>query len=70
VKRAGRASIRLEAEIYKTPTTTIEGMRAKIRCAQVWGRHGIIDTICGGCEEAMALSIFNDIVRMTDTAAS
>ena len=23
------------------PANTIEGMRAKIRCAQVWGRHGI-----------------------------
>jgi hypothetical protein len=30
----------------------------------------MIDAISGGCEEAMALSIFNDIVRMADAASS
>ena len=68
--KAVRNYIRLEKEIAETPTETIEGMRAKIRCAQLWGYRGLLGSITGGCEEAMALSIFNDIIRMTDAASS
>ena len=46
----------------------IEGMRAKIRCAQLWGLHGELGSITGGCEEAMALSIFSDIQRIAARA--
>jgi hypothetical protein len=70
LNRAEKVYNRLEAEIYKTPATTIEGMRAKIRCAKAWNRQEIIERISGGCAEAMALSIFNDIQRITDTASS
>ena len=69
MKRAERAYLRLEAEIYNTQATTIEGMRAKIRCAQVWQREEI-ESINGGCSEAMALSIFQDILRMTENRPS
>lgn len=69
-KRAERNFFRLETEIAETPTDTIEGMRAKIRCAQLWGRHGELGSITGGCEEAMALSIFSDIQRIAARALS
>jgi hypothetical protein len=68
-KKAERNYIRLEREIAETPTDTIEGMRAKIRCAQLWGLHGELDSITGGCEEAMALSIFEDIQRLAAKAS-
>jgi len=35
-----------------------------------WGYRGALRSITGGCEEAMTLSVFNDIQRMTDAASS
>jgi hypothetical protein len=63
MKRAERAYLSLEAEICDTTATTIEGMRAKVRCAQAWERSEEIDSITGGAAEAMALSIFKDILE-------
>jgi hypothetical protein len=68
--KAERNCLRLEREIAETAVDTIEGMMAKIRCAQLWGCRSEIDRIVGGCEEAMALSIFSDIQRMAGKAAS
>jgi hypothetical protein len=64
VKRAERKLLQLEREIANTQATTIEGMRAKIRCARAWYRDEI-ETMDGRCTEAMAVSIFKDIGRMT-----
>jgi hypothetical protein len=63
--RAGKAYDRLEIEVANTPATTIDGMQAKIRCARAWEREEI-ESISGGCAEAMALSIFRDIERLAD----
>jgi hypothetical protein len=64
--KAYRASERLEAQIAKTPATTLEGMRAKIRCAQAFEWDDDIGSIdSGGATEAMALSIFKDVLRLT-----
>jgi hypothetical protein len=52
MKQAERAYLRLEAEICDTPAKTVEGMRAKVRCAQAWGRSEEIDSITGGAAEA------------------
>jgi hypothetical protein len=69
-KRAERNVFRLENEIAETPADTIEGMRAKIRCAGLWGHGEKVDSITGGCEEAMAVSIFADIQRIAARALS
>jgi hypothetical protein len=61
--RASKAYDRLEIEVANTPATTLEGMQAKIRCARAWEREEI-ESITGGCAEAMALSIFKDIERL------
>ena len=61
-KPAGRAT--------RPNEITFEGMMAKIRYAQLWGCRSEIDRIVGGCEEAMALSIFSDIQRMAGKATS
>jgi hypothetical protein len=45
-------------------------MRAKVRCAELWGHGAMVDSITGGCEEAMALSIFADIQRIAARALS
>jgi hypothetical protein len=68
--RAQRNYYRLENEIAETPAGTIEGMMAKIRCAKLWGYRGELGSITGGCEEAMALSIFKDIQRLAAKASS
>ncbi|MEH2497923.1 hypothetical protein V1294_004402 [Bradyrhizobium sp. AZCC 1678] len=69
-KRAERNVFRLENDIAETPADTIEGMRAKVRCAELW-RHGEkVDSIPGGCEEAMAVSIFADIQHIAARALS
>jgi hypothetical protein len=68
--KAYRASERLEAQIAETPATSLEGMRAKIRCAQAFECDDEIGSIdSGGATEAMALSIFNDILRLTAASA-
>ncbi|WFU13524.1 hypothetical protein [Bradyrhizobium sp. CB3481] len=45
-------------------------MMAKIRYAQLWGYRGELGSITGGCEAAMALSIFSDIERLAAKASS
>jgi hypothetical protein len=68
--KAYRASNRLEAQIAETPATTLEGMRAKIRCAQAFECDDDIQNIdSGGATEAMALSIFKDVLRLTSAKA-
>ena len=69
-RKAERNYLKLEREIAETPTDTIEGMQAKIRCAQLWGYLGELGSITDGCEEAMALSIFEDIQRLAARASS
>jgi hypothetical protein len=70
MNRAERAYMRLEAQICETPATTLEGMRAKVRCAQAYMKEEDIDRIDGGsAAESMAVSIFKDILRMTGTRA-
>jgi hypothetical protein len=64
--RAGRASQKIEKEIAKTPAKTVRGMFAKLRCAQHYAGTTLIDEIdSGGCTEVMAISIFNDVKRMS-----
>jgi hypothetical protein len=62
-RRAERAVFQLEEQICSMPATTIEGMQAKIRCAEAWERDKL-ESLTNGCSEAMALSIFRDIRRM------
>ena len=70
MNRAERAYMRLEAQICETPATTLEGVRAKVRCAQAYMKEEDIDRIDGGsAAESMAVSIFKDILRMTGTLA-
>jgi hypothetical protein len=61
--RAEKAYLLLEAEVANTRALTIDGMRAKIRCARAWEREEI-GSISGGCAEAMALSIFRDLEQL------
>ena len=53
----------LEATIAETRAATVEGLFAKVRCAQAYMKtEGVIDGIeQGGAAETMALSIFEDI---------
>jgi len=68
-RKAEREYWRLEQEVAETPATTIEGMLAKIRCAEAWEHEeGRLERI-EGCAETMALSIFDDIRRMAKSAA-
>jgi hypothetical protein len=64
--RADKAYQKIEKEIAKTPAKTVRGMFAKLRCAQHYARTSAIDEIdSGGCTEVMAISIFNDVKRMS-----
>jgi hypothetical protein len=64
--QADRAYQKIEKEIAKTRAQTVRGMFAKLRCAQHYARTTTIDEIdSGGCTEAMAISIFNDVKRMS-----
>jgi hypothetical protein len=69
LKRAERAYIRLEEKSTKCLPTQWKGCKQKSDAPKSGGGMGS-SNVSGGCEEAMALSIFNDIRRMTDTAAS
>ena len=70
MNRAERAYTRLEKQICETPATTLEGMLAKVQCAQAYMREEDIDQIdAGSAAETMAVSIFNDILRMTGSRA-
>jgi len=69
--RARRQYMRLEQENVQTPATTIEGMLAKIRCAEAWEGTGQLENITGGgWAEDMALSIFQDIRLMAGKVSS
>ena len=70
MKRAENHFFGLEKRIAEIPTDIIEGMRAKIRCAKLWARPYRLDSIPGGCEEAMGLSMFRDIERLAARNAS
>jgi hypothetical protein len=64
--RANKAYQKIEKEIAKTPAKTVRGMFAKLRCAQHYAGTSEIDEIdSGGCTEVMAISIFNDVKRMS-----
>lgn len=65
VKKAERRLSQIEREIANTRAATIEGMRAKIRCARAFEKEEI-ESIGSSCTEAMALSIFHDIQRLAD----
>jgi hypothetical protein len=57
----------LEERIEATPAATIQGLMAKIRCAQAYSKASDASGISfdgGGCGERMAGSIFCDIERM------
>lgn len=66
--RAEREYRRLEDQIAETRAKTFEGMLAKVRCAQAYVKGeveiGKIDP--GATPEAMALSIFDDLIQSGD----
>lgn len=68
METAERRYRQLERRIEDLRATTSEGMKAKIRCALAYEKIDEIDEIIeiegGGCPEAMAISIFNDIVQL------
>ena len=69
-EKAAREYQHLERRIAQTRATTVEGMLAKIRCAHAYAKSDEIDGIeGGGAEEAMALSIFDDVRRLAAAAA-
>ncbi|QIG92072.1 MULTISPECIES: hypothetical protein [unclassified Bradyrhizobium] len=57
-----------ELQILNMPAKTLEGLRAKIRCAEAWS-GGKIDSI-DGCAEEMALSIIEGIENMAAAGTS
>jgi hypothetical protein len=59
VKRIGRICSRLAAEVAATPATTIEGIRAKLRCVEI---NGSIDGV--SCDEPVVVSLLNDLQRI------
>jgi hypothetical protein len=62
---------RLEQRIADIRATTLEGMRAKIRCAQAFAETDHIQKIEeNACSEVMALSIFMDIQQLTQPRAA
>jgi hypothetical protein len=70
MNRAHRAYMHLEKRIAKTRATTLEGMRAKVKCAQVYAeREADFGFDTGGCPDVMAQSIFLDVVRNSKAAA-
>jgi hypothetical protein len=58
--KAMKEYYRLEDAINETRAATVEGMLAKIRCAEA-DECGEITGFNSGCPEVMALSIFQDI---------
>jgi hypothetical protein len=54
---AYEAYAQIHEAIAATPAATLQGMLAKVRCVRV-----------DGCDEAIALSIFEDIERLAKTA--
>jgi hypothetical protein len=69
--KAHRAYMRLERRIANTQANTLEGMLAKVRCAQTYNEtEEGFSFDDGGCPEVMARSIFLDIVRMNSKAVA
>jgi hypothetical protein len=69
--KAHRAYMRLERRIANSRANTLEGMLAKVRCAQTYTERDTgFDFDEGGCPEIMARSIFLDIVRMNSKAVA
>ncbi|UFX41726.1 hypothetical protein HAP47_0020660 [Bradyrhizobium sp. 41S5] len=68
MKRALRVAEQLEEQILNTPAKTLEGLKAKIRCAEAWS-GGKINSI-DGCAADMILSIIEDIEDMGAVGAS
>jgi hypothetical protein len=64
VARAEADYRRIEDQVAEMPAQTIAGMRAKVRAAQTYLEGREIDFEDGGCPEAMARSIFTDIMRL------
>jgi len=65
-REAERNYIRLERKIARRHDRWDVGKDS----TRPWGYRGALRSITGGCEEAMTLSVFNDIQRMTDAASS
>jgi hypothetical protein len=63
VEKARRECDRLEAKVCDTRAYTLEGMFAKIRCAEADERDEITG-FSGGAPETLAISIFQDIKRL------
>lgn len=60
----------LESRIANLRASTVEGMIAKIRCAQTYSKVKNLDDSywgSGGCIENMAQSIFNDLQALAQT---
>jgi hypothetical protein len=65
MERAERNYRQLENRIAYLRATTSEGMKAKIRCALTYNKTGEINSIEeGGCPEALAISIFEDVTQL------
>jgi hypothetical protein len=62
----------IEETITETRATTVEGLFAKVRCAQAYmKKEGVIDGIeHGSAAETMAVSVFNDIQEMVSARPS
>ena len=67
-RRAQREYWDLQEEVVNTPAHTVEGMLAKIRCAEAWEGKERLDSINCDCGEEIALSIFEDIRRLAGTS--
>jgi hypothetical protein len=68
--KAMRDYYRLEEAVSETRAATVEGMLAKIRCAEADECGGEITGFNSGCPEVMALSIFQDIKSLAGKTAS
>ena len=62
--KAQNAYIRIERRMAKTRAKTVQGMLAKVRCAEIYDGGRRLDFSEGGCSEVMAHSIFRDLRRL------
>lgn len=63
--KAFKAFARIQDEVDATPAQTIEGLMAKVRCAQAWTAKGAkkMKSLDAGAE-TMALSILDDLDQL------
>jgi hypothetical protein len=66
--KAFKSFARIQKEIEATPAQTVEGMMAKVRCAKLWAYNKKKMESFEGGAETMALSIFDDLQRLTVTS--